>query len=112
MRGRYTTTITFWVTAICAIGFSICERSTAAEATAIVDNTKQNRAAPPASPAVAATCKAAWEAADLNKNGILDPDEVLAYNTKIKVENKPLITDTLLNERGFLKTCERPTDHE
>jgi len=112
MRWRYNTTMVFPVIAICAIGFSTSERSVAAEVAATVDNTKQNAPPPLASPAAAATCKAAWEAADLNKNGILDPDEVLVYNAKIKAENKPSITDTFLNETEFMKKCETLTAHE
>jgi hypothetical protein len=111
MRVQYAATITLSIITVCAVGFSTAERSIAAEVVAIVDNTKQN-APPAAASAAAAACTAAWTAADLNKNGVLDPDEALIYNAALTVKHKPAVTDTNLNQAEFLKDCEALTVHE
>lgn len=112
MRVRYAAATAFSIMTVCALGFSTAERSIAAEVVATVDNTKQNAPPAAASAAAVATCAAAWTAADLNKNGVLDPDEALIYNAALTVKHKPPVTDTNLNQAGFLKDCEALTVHE
>jgi hypothetical protein len=100
------------ILAVSLISFSTAGRSIAAEALGVVDDTKQNKTAPPASEADLAKCHAEWTKADLNKNGVLDPDEASVYAAALDVEHKPAVTDTNLNEAGFLRECESLTAHE
>ena len=112
MRQQFGLTIAFSILGTCALGLATADRLGAAETVTTVNVTKQNAPPPPASPAAAATCEAAWMAADLNKNGVLDPDEALVYAAALNVQHKPPVTDTNLNKAGFLKDCETLTAHE
>jgi hypothetical protein len=104
MRLQYAVRIAFLL-GTCAIGSTMVGPSSAAEADATVDDTKQNAPRPTATAAAVAACEAAWTAADLNKNGVLDPDEALVYAAALNVEHKPPVTDTNLNRAGFLRDC-------
>jgi hypothetical protein len=111
MRVHYAAVIGFSMIAMGAISLATAPKLLAAETVVGgVGDMKQNTA-PLASPAVAAACDAAWTAADLNKNGVLDPDEAVVYAAAAKV-SQTLETDTNLNRAGFLQACECQTARE
>lgn len=112
LRVRYTAAMACAVLAALIVGSSTAGRLVAAEALGTVDETKQNKPAPPASEAAIAKCQAEWTKADLNKDGVLEPDEASVYAAALDVEHKPSVTDTNLNEAGFLKECESLTARE
>jgi hypothetical protein len=69
-------------------------------------------AGPPASAEKQEACKDAWIAADLNKNGVLDPPEAAVYAAALQVSRQPPLSEKNLNEAGFLKDCETVIAHE
>jgi hypothetical protein len=112
MRVQYAATIAFCMVATCAGFLSTADRLHAENAVVgMIDNTKQNNPSSRAPAAVAATCEAAWVTADLNENGVLDPDEASVYAAALNSDT-PAVTDTNLNRTGFLTECEAQTAHE
>jgi len=65
------------------------DRSDCAPKEAVVDVRKQTNPPPPAAAAAVATVRAAWFVADLNGDGVLDPDEALVYAAALTSRTSP-----------------------
>jgi len=50
-------------------------------------------------------CKAAWVAADTNKDGTVDATESARFVAALRVVNKPLTADGTLTQQAFLDDC-------
>jgi hypothetical protein len=111
MYTKHAATIIFTALATCTVSLSTMDRSFAAERMLAVAETKQN-APTDTAPTFAAACEAAWNTADINKNGVIDQNEASVYAAALNSQHKPPAADTRVDRIDALESCESLTAHE